>query len=272
MINLIIMLIPLIGYNFHFWFLLFLAVAICRYRFNRYKFLLIFALIGTTITGLFPIIIKLNDPQVILLSFQIIVTFWSLIYNIKKRIWKWDVVFFIMEPALLIILSYYFITGFPLTTVVNRLFYWISVYIVIQVLLILVKIFIAYKISYEAEDFRKRLKLLISYLPHIEPSFGLGDFATSGGAAYCSPPTTLTLCINKVELMKSIVYAEAKGDIDGIKNIKEKKKEYAEKSKIYERLFKVFKFFSQLISYDIRHVKKIWEKNNRGLGRANPRI
>jgi len=232
--------IPVVGYyiDFQFWTLLFLAVAICRYRFNSNKILFVISIIGTLILSYPKFIFFAGITVNIFLLFQFFIGICSLFYNIKKRIWKWDIVFFIMEPALMIIFVYYFITGFPITTILYRLYYWISIYIVIQVILILAKIFIAYKISYKAENFRKRIKLLISYLPHIEPSFGLGDFATSRGALYCSPPTTLSIYVNKIELMKSIVYAEAKGEGNEIKNIKLNKKKYKEEIKLFEKFLK----------------------------------
>lgn len=243
MVNLIIMSIPVVGYytDFHFWVLLFLAVAVCRYRFNQDKTIFVTSIIGTLVLSNPKFIFFAGITVKTFLLFQFFIGIWSLFYNIKKRIWKWDVVFFIMEPALMIIFVYYFITGFPVTTILNRLYYWISIYITIQVILIIAKVFIAYKISYKAENFWKRLKLLISYLPHIEPSFGLGDFATSGGAMYCSLPTTLSIMIDEVEFTNDIVYAEMKGNVDEIKIIKKRREDVLKKTKFLKNILKMFK-------------------------------
>ena len=240
MLNILIISVPFICWNSgFFWTILFLSVAICRYRFNRNKILLYVSVIGTLSLTVLPIYIKL--PIEVVWLFQIFVLSWSLIYYIIKRLWKRDIVFLIMEPFLLFLLGSYIIRrGFDLSFKV-QIYTWLTVYITFQVLLVIIKILAAYKLAYKAENKRQRLKLLISYLPHIESSVGLSDFAVSGASLYFISPTPQSKMVDEIEHLRKIVYAEMKQDISEVKKVTDERNKSIKENKFFSKFVRFFK-------------------------------
>ena len=149
--------------------------------------------------------------------------------------------FLIMEPFLLFLLGSYIIRrGFDLSFKV-QIYTWLTVYITFQVLLVIIKILAAYKLAYKAENKRQRIKLLISYLPHIESSVGLGDFAVSGASLYFISPTPQSKMVDEIEHLRKIVYAEMKQDISEVKKITDERNKSIKENKIFSKFARFFK-------------------------------
>lgn len=239
MTNLIIMIIPILGYNIHFWLLLFLSVSLCRYRFNLYKPLLIVSFTGTAILGFLPQILRLSNPLEIMITFQVVITAWSLLYNLIHRLWKRDIVFLVMEPFLVIGLSRYFFNKFSSTIIMTGLFNWLVVYITIQIILIVVKLSIGYQVSTVVEGKMKKLKLLIYCLPRIEASLSLNDLSAMGVNCAIFPGIS-NVMIKEVEFLKQKVLALEMRDKDAYEKAVKEHEDYYKKNFVTRIVQKIF--------------------------------
>ena len=235
MINTMLILIPFICWNSgFFWPLLFLAVTVIRFRFNRVRILLISGIFGALIAAVLPYCYSYFKPLnviYIIFGFQVILMTWSILYYLVKQLWKNDLVFLVMEPYLLWLLSGYIINeGFDMQFRQN-IYTWLTVYIVFQLALVLIKILVAYNITSRVKSRMQRLRLVRSYLPYIEPNIGLGDFSLSGASLYIVEPTCQSHIIGEFEHLTKIINAEMKQDIDAVKKITLEKERSTQKGK-----------------------------------------
>jgi len=172
-------------------------------------------------------------------AFNIIIVLWSLIYNIKVRIWKQDVVFFTMELILIFALGRTLAPNYSIISIVQLLFKWTSLYITIQIILIVVKLFIGYRVSTAAEGKMKKLKLLIHCLPHIEASFALNDLSLMGVDRIIHPGIS-DVMLDEVEFLKKKVLALEKGDKDAYKKALKEHEDYYKKNFVTRAVQKLF--------------------------------
>ena len=152
--------------------------------------------------------------------FQGLICTISLIYNIKKEIWKEDVVFTFMEPVLIIILCGDFISTVLFGKIIIQLQNWLYIYIFSQILLVIVKIFLLYKMSGHARSITEKLKLILISIPDIRPSFGFNDLGVSG-ALYLYRPTNLDIIKKEFEFIEKGVIASLKKDKKNLEKIDE---------------------------------------------------
>ena len=103
MINLIFLLFVVIGYNYHFWFIMSITTLVCRFRLNRYYPQLIMAVISSISILILPYLLpRAYGIYVFPINAILLITlsFWSLYYNFYTQKWKNDFVFvnvFIIE-------------------------------------------------------------------------------------------------------------------------------------------------------------------------------
>jgi len=137
MLNIFILTIPVACYSSSFfWHLLFCAIAVNRYLFNHHKEILIISVVGTfTVLYLYFIPPLLAFKSFIL--FQFLICFIDILYNLYRRNWNNNVVFFWAESFLAIILLFY-IFGSQYTS--ELLFFiklWLGAYISFELILFL---------------------------------------------------------------------------------------------------------------------------------------
>lgn len=240
MINLLTILVPFILYDSGiFWILLFLSISFCRYRFNRNRSLFFTSFIGNAALGITLSIHPFYYPLSTMAAFNIIIIVWSLIYNIKVRIWKQDVVFFTMELILILALGRTLAPNYSIISIVQLLFKWTSIYITFQVILIIVKLFIGYQVSTVVKGKMKKLKLLIYCLPRIEASFALNDLSAMGVNCAIFPGIS-DVMIKEVEFLKKKVLALEMRDRDTYEKATKEHEDYYKKNFVTRVVQKIF--------------------------------
>ncbi len=238
MLNFILILIPYLLYEIHFWFFLFLSISICRYNLNKNIVLLIVSLLGTIAIFTIPFLYR-GFPFKYIVLFQFFVGLWSITLNIKNKLWKKDIVFIFMETSLvLFFFSYIPLKGFDIFVIIYLL-NWLKIYIFFQAILILVKTVIGIKISNSVSGFGNRLRLLIYTLPKIDTSFGFNDFAFMGSNRYIHPNTP-ALAVKDIKMTADKIKALVNTDLKEFIKVKEEHDEFREDMKQqikYNRIF-----------------------------------
>lgn len=129
MVNLLSTLIALSLYNSgYFWPTFFVSNAVCRFQFNRVKTLLWIS-VGSIIAIPFLALTGIKFlPEFAFIS-QAIICGFSFAWNVYKKNWKKNYLFFYVEPILAIIFLQYFNLS---TILMKNLYNWLFVYLLIQ--------------------------------------------------------------------------------------------------------------------------------------------
>lgn len=220
MVNLFILLFPFLLNNFGFYGILFVAVCICRYRFNNNKGLFIFSIVLSIVISLPWVIRFFNIPFIVFLSVHLLVSFINLIYLFMSKMWRKDIVLTVMEPLLFLSLSAFIFGLTPISYVQSRLYLWLYIYISYQAFLVLVKLIFAYKLTEKSYAFSQKLKLLFQYTRFLEPSLTMNDYSIASGALHFIRPSPVRMLKNELEFARNLIVAEAKGNRKNINNLK----------------------------------------------------
>ncbi len=222
MINIILLIIAFATWNLHFFFFFFTALAIIRYRSNRYWILFISSLLVCIITLICPLFHLGIFTVPMLFILQVTIHCWNLLYAILKKTWKNDLVFILMEQIIsLIMLRYLFFGGGPVE-LPQQLYNWLYTYIALQSLAIFIKIVIAFRLT--RDEPVHRYYLLRRLLIRIDSSLGLNDLA-SIGVGGISAPTPDEMLKEKVVLYGKKILSTIKYQLSVDKNTKVDKQE-----------------------------------------------
>ncbi len=245
MLNLLLILLPIAVYlspdivmgfriEFYFYHSVFMVLAILRYKFNRSKSLLYLGILGVLLMefyrpGIFPFA---NFQQVLL--YQVFILVISSYYTFRKKLWRKDFIFAIMEPAFVALFGIYFIyVSFPglldispLAFMFSGMVRWAFVYGIVQLLLVVSKLVVGFKYALELDSNQPRFKLLAYCLPKIEASFGINDLAFVSGSRFV-PSTVDGRALKQFSTMATRINSLAK---HGVPSAGEGKKANRKKS------------------------------------------
>ncbi len=189
MINLFLLSVVFLAYEFHFYFwpILFICIALSRFYFNKKISLLLCAVAGTIVLQLLPYLYLHTFMFNLQIYFQLFIITWSIYYYFKERLWKKDVAFIFMEPGLFITLSLYFVPTYHLQKIFLTIGYWLSFYFIVQIILILIKIGVGIKLTLELETITSKWRLFSYCLTNIDASLGLRDLSYVSYSRFVEP-------------------------------------------------------------------------------------
>lgn len=235
MINIFFLSLPSLLYDVgFFWHSLFLAMAVCRYNFNKSMLMLNIGLVGVIVCGSLPFLWKWLAPVSwngvsikIIFGLQIILGLTSIAYSIKNKIWKNDILFTLMEPIYIVFFAGYMIQGGFKLNIVPQIYSWIIVYISLQALLLLIKLMVGIKLSVITGSLKKKLKIIMYVLPRLDASFGLNDLELlNPSISRLVQPTSEEIIAKEVELLKEKTLALIKDDYPEYKNLRKENDQY----------------------------------------------
>ncbi len=231
MSNLALLIVVIYCYTYYFWSVLFLAVSIFRFKTNKSIPIFLVSLLFASIffyLRYIPEEILIVDHFTFAISIQVLISIISHIYNFRKGYWKNDVVFLMLEPILMVIVSRYLIFGGFDPTVVYKLENWLTVYIYLQSAVVLAKIVIAYQTSSITHSAILKIKFILYNLPFINTSIGLNDMALLG-VGNIVHPTNEDIFEKEVEFMKDKILHQLDDNLPNLKSVEREQKRYEKK-------------------------------------------
>lgn len=159
----------------YFYLVLIMGFALCRFNVNRSKSLLIASFVFAWLPTIYynytsEYIYDVDIDNGILALILAI----SVIYNLKKKLWRKDIVFMVMEPILAVNFIYFAFTNTYLP-VISQFMNWIIIFISFQVVVLAGKYFYAYY-NYRIEPAKlKDFKQFVISLINVDASVGFND-------------------------------------------------------------------------------------------------
>ncbi len=176
-----------------------------------------------------------TPPFKLYLSSFVCICIFSIILNFKNKLWKKDIVFTIMEPAWHFApCAYIFFTSFFYTYRIT--IYWLTIYISLQLVLVIIKLYIIVYTTSIIKDRNERLKLIIVTLPLIKSSFGFNDLNLVL-ESHIVHSTPLDILQKEIDFMSQRILAITKYDINSLKKINRVYSEFRNKNGIENKDF-----------------------------------
>ncbi|MFC1477608.1 hypothetical protein ACFL6L_03970 [candidate division KSB1 bacterium] len=202
-------------------------------------------MLALTITGSMPWLVNFLDLGYILpfnyfLCFHLLIGAASFFYSWYLRLWKRDVVFAFMEPILFIGLMGYSYFNFHMDKIFILIYNWISLYLVIQLVLLTAKVAAGLRLSHAYFDWKMKFRYLIWSFPRIKASFSLNDLSLLG-VDHVINPSKPDYLLKELEFTKRKVIALSENNPYFYESIIREEKEFQEKfrkSRLFQRMFK----------------------------------
>lgn len=239
---------------------IFLMISVIRYRFNVNKNLLYFSLLGNAFIIVLPYLIKSPYPVTDLIILNFILSLWGIYIIAKNGIWKKDIVLTIMDPLLcaVFISNLFGIWYLHIFQIISR---WFNLFILLQLFLVIVKLYYCYTLTKNLKNPKERFKMVMVYLRHLNPSFGLNDFL-SANEYHIVDPSYIDIIKKEVNMVNRKIFAFATFDKHELNDIKKEYSDFIVKNKIkYENIVSFKKIVISPTKVKDQRSKRL--KNNR---------